>query len=364
MSPEKKELKPSSNKGVDRSSSIVGASHEDASDRLYSDTLPTSVRIQTDKQRGSGFFVDGDGLVATASHVVIHAKELFAYTADGKKYRAVLEKLGDTEDVAILKLQNFEGLHSKFLPRRNISTLRSGEPLYVMGHPHGIQNAKMFPVSVTSTITSYDLVNKDVVAQSFKVADERDKKDLLAALSRPVLAGETRVESGTSGAVLFDKLGQAVGLTAISDKEKNQSYFVKSENIDRLIEEASKFQFLYSRESTPPSERFLAKPCGGSAAKNLSSYGSCKLNEDYTEYKKSTDTRDTVKYGLATVFDAVVATGSHPLYAPLVGPVALAAGLIGRYAVDLIPNRLVLSDIKRKDGDPRPPFDWHSVKLK
>ena len=38
------------------------------------------------------------------------------------------------------------------------------------------------------------------------------------------------------------------------------------------------------------------------------------------------------------------------------GLVGMGLGLVGHLGADFIPNRLVLTDITRKDGDVRPPF--------
>ena len=76
---------------------------DEAAQKLYEDSLPKTVQITTDRGAGSGFFMDKDGNIGTAAHVILGTREQFATTSDGTKYKLQIEKLDDINDTAIMK---------------------------------------------------------------------------------------------------------------------------------------------------------------------------------------------------------------------------------------------------------------------
>src|SRR5260221_8288760 len=63
--------------------------------KLYEAALPGIVKIETEKARGTGFFVDKDGRVVTDAHCVQGAVEASVITEQGQRYRARVEKFDD-----------------------------------------------------------------------------------------------------------------------------------------------------------------------------------------------------------------------------------------------------------------------------
>lgn len=370
-----------------------GASSE-ASRRLYEDVLPATVEIESERGNGTGFFVDEKGRVATASHVVLDARELFATTSDGKRYRAKIVKLGDTDDVSLLELQNFSPKNQKHLELKSSSAVPTSDQVYSIGYPYGTHSARMTSMRIVSNVASYEMVDKNSVAREFAGKRGEEKSDWLKALSRPVLQGDASVAPGSSGGPLVDESGKVVGINNVSGRKQDRlTYFVRSENLEALISEASRFNFVYERERSPIHESYLSG-WGNAWAGQPSKIGTAeavpyykngptfndsyalssvaagiayplqRLQDDYYAYKRSTDTVDSLKYGLATVFDATIVAGAATVpFSRPIGALSLSLVLAGRVASDYIPNRLVLKKIERVDGDPRAPFNWRSVTL-
>jgi|AGTN01.2.fsa_nt_gi Trypsin-like serine proteases, typically periplasmic, contain C-terminal PDZ domain len=393
------ELMVSNMKSVTDLGSVTQSRSEAANEafrRLYEDVLPATVEIESEKGNGTGFFVDEKGRVATASHVVLDARELFATTTDGKRYRARIVKLGDTDDISLLELQNYSPKDQKHLDLKPSAKVTSSDQLYSIGFPYGTHAARMTSMRIVSNVASYEIVDKNKVAQEFIGKTGEERNDWLKALARPVLQGDASVAPGSSGGPLIDESGRVVGVNNVSGrKEDRLTYFVRSENLDALISEASKFNFVYERERAPIKESYLwgwsnswsakagepnigrtaqavppyyeSAPTGNSYLSSVTggiSYPFRKLQDDYYAFKQSTDTVDSLKYGLATVFDATVVAGAATVpFSRPIGALSIGLGLAGRVASDYIPNRLVLKKIERTDGNPRAPFNWRSVNL-
>jgi S1-C subfamily serine protease len=92
---------------------------------------------------GSGFFVEKDGKIATALHVVADAKKLQVTSSDGTKYDAALIAHDFDSDTAILKLKS---LGTTFKP---LQLAAPHEPLkgdvFLFGHPAGSKTMFMSP---------------------------------------------------------------------------------------------------------------------------------------------------------------------------------------------------------------------------
>ncbi|OEU61756.1 MAG: hypothetical protein BA870_12115 [Desulfuromonadales bacterium C00003094] len=96
---------------------------------------------------GSGFFVDNNGTVVTAAHVVENAQRVFVVTYEKTFYPAVVVKRDVQKDLAILRLEG-DFPASTPLPLGNSDKLQVGEGIIAVGNPFG------FTFTVTSGIVS------------------------------------------------------------------------------------------------------------------------------------------------------------------------------------------------------------------
>lgn len=214
---------------------------DETSRRLYDAVAPALVEIVTDKGTGSAFFV-GDGELATDSHVVLGASDIYAITASHHKYKAHLEKLSDTGDVVALKLDDFNEKGQKVLEFETAGLYKS-EKVYGFGFPFGSDRPYVSPGTVESAGSTYDLVDKDATAAQYKNLGDSDREDLVSALARPVIAGRMHLEPGNSGGPIVDEAGKVVGIADFSNgKTLDSAYFTPAEVFASLAKQDSKFQ--------------------------------------------------------------------------------------------------------------------------
>lgn len=222
--------------------------------RLYTDVYPAMVEIVTERGTGSGFFVDKDGHIATASHVVLDAKQIYAVTNDGKRMPAHIEKLSDTADLAELTIDSsFDSKHQPYLQiSEDSQALQSHERVYAFGYPRGYRPAYLSEGVYKSDVRVYDLVNKDQVAKCYAKATQAEKKQWLAALSRNLSQVRVHLEPGNSGGPLVNAEGKVVGVAEFTDpKDHSHSFFTKSQELALLLQKRRDASGAFLSGSTP-----------------------------------------------------------------------------------------------------------------
>ena len=104
------------------------------------------VRVETDLGSGSGFIIDPDGLLLTNNHVVSDAEKITVYLDDGTSYKGVIKARDLVRDLALVRI-GATGL--PYLEMGDLSTVRLGQQVIVLGYPLGGEN-----VAVTSGLIS------------------------------------------------------------------------------------------------------------------------------------------------------------------------------------------------------------------
>lgn len=83
---------------------------------------------------GSGYVVDGSGLVMTAAHVAVEAgNEIAARAANGRVYTGKVIAINPTNDMAIIKLRGFSGPAAVPAPP---GCLAQNDLVFTLGRPH------------------------------------------------------------------------------------------------------------------------------------------------------------------------------------------------------------------------------------
>jgi S1-C subfamily serine protease len=149
----------------------------------------TTVLLSLSAGHGSGTVIDAKrGLVLTAGHVAIHAKEndgkLNLETADGCKETAHVVWIGEHDDVALMQADGTCKLHAAHL---RSSPLVAGEKVFAIGYP-------LWMPRLTT--------EGQVLAPSVHREDSADTVVIHSALLAP----------GNSGGGLFDVYGNLVGV--------------------------------------------------------------------------------------------------------------------------------------------------------
>ncbi|GIW28370.1 MAG: serine protease [Meiothermus sp.] len=107
-----------------------------ALERVYTQALPASVRIETVPEgTGSGFFISADGLVMTAYHVVEDTRGFWVIDSKNQSFSAELVGYDEFRDIAILRASVNEPV--PFLPLETTSGPSVGEPLLAIGNSRG-----------------------------------------------------------------------------------------------------------------------------------------------------------------------------------------------------------------------------------
>jgi serine protease Do len=137
--------------------------------------------------QGSGFIVDGNGIVLTNAHVVQNATEVTVKLTDRREFRAKVLGSDPATDVAVLRIDAHD-LPAVRLGDANAS--RVGDWVVAIGSPFGFEN------SVTAGIVS---------AKS---------RSLPGDTYVPFIQTDVAVNPGNSGGPLFNLAGEVIGINS------------------------------------------------------------------------------------------------------------------------------------------------------
>ena len=138
---------------------------------------------------GSGFILSENGYVATNHHVVDGATKVNVIMHDGPEYTATLIGSDDTNDVALLKIN--EDVTLQPVEIGSSDELSVGDQVIAIGNPLG---------ELTSTLTV-----------GYVSAKERSISTEGATIN--MIQTDAAINSGNSGGPLFNAKGQVVGIT-------------------------------------------------------------------------------------------------------------------------------------------------------
>jgi len=134
---------------------------------------------------GTGFVLDASGLIATNLHVIGEARPIAVEFADGTKYDVQEVYASDrNRDLAIVRI---DAQNLKPFELGDSSSLKQGQPIVVLGNPHGLRH------SVVSGVLS-----------GRRKVDERD----MLQLAIPI-------EPGNSGGPVLDSAGRVQGIVTM-----------------------------------------------------------------------------------------------------------------------------------------------------
>ena len=147
---------------------------------------------------GSGFVLDGDGFIATNTHVVTNgqrlnrAREVYVDFADGNRVSARIVGTDPNADVALLKVDP-EGLSLTPLGFGEIDDLRVGDPVAAIGSPFGEEQS--LSVGVISAL------DRNIASLTdFGIGD--------------AIQTDAAINRGNSGGPLLNAHGRVIGINA------------------------------------------------------------------------------------------------------------------------------------------------------
>lgn len=169
---------------------------------------------QSVKFGGTGFLVDGKGILVTDAHVVNGATSIVVQNTKGQEFRTKLIYINPTTDLAFLKIEDADFRSIGPLPygiRKSGADL--GEPLFTLGFP---REEIVYNEGYMSAKTGY---NGDTLSVQIGVS----------------------ANPGNSGGPVFNKNGEIIGIITSRQKTAEDVVFaITSKNIFRSLEEIRK----------------------------------------------------------------------------------------------------------------------------
>ncbi len=152
------------------------------------------VKVSTPAGLGSGFFINNEGYLITNYHVIEKETRIevtvFVKVKDGfekKKFKKVkIEAINSFVDLALLKVEDLEGLKLTYVPFGDSEKIKVGEGVFAVGNPLGLER----------TVTNGVISTKN-----------RPFEGLL------YIQTNADINPGNSGGPLFNLAGEVVGVT-------------------------------------------------------------------------------------------------------------------------------------------------------
>lgn len=184
---------------------------------------------QSDLRRvggGSGFLIGSEGLIVTNKHVV--ADESAVYTVvmnDEKEFSATIVARDPVLDVALLKIENKEGIKFPTLALGDSDQLQIGQTVIAIGYA-----LAEFGNTVTKGVVSG--IGRHVVA-----GDSFGQREIL----EQAIQTDTAINPGNSGGPLLDLSGKVIGVnTAVSQEGQLVGFAIPINTLKKSIESVQK----------------------------------------------------------------------------------------------------------------------------
>src|SRR5947207_10655945 len=159
---------------------------------------------------GSGFVIDGSGLIVTNAHVVESAEKVQVRLSDGRRYTGSLVGRDNRVDLALIRIDGATNL--TVLPLGDSNRLRVGEFLLALRHPFGLeQNVSVGIVSrkgapLTIAAPGFDFIQTDAA-----------------------------INPGNSGGPLVNMAGEVVGGNSMAARNGSIGFAIPSNLVQQLV---------------------------------------------------------------------------------------------------------------------------------
>ncbi len=155
--------------------------------------------------QGSGCVISTDGIIFTAKHVTEGGGKFVVTFDNGVSYTTTKCVESKEFDVAFLKIETDEVL--SYCTLANLSDMRIGDPVFIMGSPFGYSNFNSVSLGILSALER-NLDSPRPYGYGWKVTFQTD----------------ATAEPGNSGGPVFNIYGQVIGvLVAVMDATVNYS---------------------------------------------------------------------------------------------------------------------------------------------
>jgi serine protease Do len=166
------------------------------------------------KESGSAFLVDSKGYLVTNAHVVRNAKGIIVLNNKGAEFKAVIVKIDEAKDIAILKVIDKDYKSLGLLPYSiRKSSTDIAEPIFTLGYP---RNEIVYGEGYLSAKTGF---NGDTLSCQIAVA----------------------ANPGNSGGPVFNKQGEVIGILSTKETKADGVVFaIQSKYIIETVNQLKK----------------------------------------------------------------------------------------------------------------------------
>lgn len=168
-----------------------------------------------DNAIGGGFVIHESGYVVTNAHAVENVIQDQIGLVDGRQYAAELIALSPETDLALVKFHPSAPLKPVRLAQSD--DVLVGEPVVVIGHPHGLR------YTCTTGVVSG-------VGRATNLEDRGGRK------LRDLLQSDAGINPGSSGGPWFNAAGEVIGLTAsMKRNSENIAFAISAATIRKTL---------------------------------------------------------------------------------------------------------------------------------
>ena len=161
------------------------------------------------RSRGSGFFIDPQGYLLTAQHVVDKAKALEVRLADGQRLPAKVIAADSQIDLAILKVQSEKDI--PVLALADSEKIRVGDLAVVFGYPFGRESS----------------MNLGIISRAGRTYPDSASFDFIQT--------DAGAYSGGSGGPLLNSKGHVIGMITMASERGNMGFATPINVIKRVF---------------------------------------------------------------------------------------------------------------------------------
>lgn len=163
---------------------------------------------------GSAFLIDGKGYLVTNAHVLRKSKGAIVTNNKGQEFRAVILKVDEARDIAILKIEDEDYRPAGIIPygiRKSSTDI--AEPIFTTGYP---DNKFVYGEGYLSSLTGF---NGDTLSCQIAVA----------------------ANPGNSGGPVFNRNGEVIGILSTREVQAEGVVFaIQSKYIIQMVNELKK----------------------------------------------------------------------------------------------------------------------------
>lgn len=175
--------------------------------------------VENCSSQGSGIILSADGYVLTNAHVIGNSKTAYVIqivTSDGKEYTAGVVGYDTRTDIAVLKMDDANGL--KPATFGDSSKIELGEDIIAVGNPGGLD----YQNSITKGIVS--ALNRELSSTSLVKYIQTD----------------AAINPGNSGGPVVNLYGQVIGVATskiVSEQYEGMGFAIPSQTVKEIVDE-------------------------------------------------------------------------------------------------------------------------------